>query len=158
MANAIGLTSIPFCFQTEMNHTVRAAKVDRISAFTAEQTQITTSSRSFHDRKNLEHSLLAEISRTAILTNIAVSNFMTVSTVQRAIRIGSSADHGDFKGYIFCDKAFHYRLALIFSIMASYSSSVSFFRPGFMANTPPHSYSSLYLGTRWKCRWQPVSP
>ena len=51
-----------------------------------------------------------------------------------------------------------YSAALIFSIISAYCASVSFVWPGFMANTPPHSKPSLYFGTRWTCRWQPVSP
>ena len=58
----------------------------------------------------------------------------------------------------FCSAQPGYRLSLIFWIISAYSSSLSFFRPGFMAKGVPHSYSSLYLGTRWKCRWQPPSP
>jgi len=150
--------SISDCFQTELHHAIRAAEAQSIGTLTAQQAQITAGSCSFHDRKDFEHGLLAEIRRAAILTDVAVSYFMPVAAVKHTILICSAADYGDFKGYILCDEAFHYRLALIFSIIASYSSSVSFFRPGFMANTPPHSYSSLYLGTRWKCRWQPVSP
>ena len=53
---------------------------------------------------------------------------------------------------------FFYSAALIFSIISAYCASVSFVWPGFMANTPPHSKPSLYFGTRWTCRWQPVSP
>ena len=52
-----------------------------------------------------------------------------------------------------------YRLSLIFWIISAYSSSLRYLRPGFMAKGVPHSNSSdLYLGTRWKCRWQPPSP
>ena len=51
-----------------------------------------------------------------------------------------------------------YSAALILAIMSSYSASVRRVLPGFMAKGAPHSYWSLYLGTRWKCRWQPPSP
>lgn len=46
--------------------------------------------------------------------------------------------------------ALNYKYFLISEINASYSASDKNFSPGFIANTPPHSYSSLYFGTRWK--------
>ncbi len=55
-------------------------------------------------------------------------------------------------------KSGSHRFALIFSIISAYSLSLSLVRSGFMAKTPPHSYPSRYFGTRWTCRWQPVSP
>lgn len=146
------------CFQTELHHAIWAAEAQSIGAFTAHQAQITTGSYRLHDRKGFEHGLLTEIRWTTILTDIPISNFMPIPAVKCTVWICFAASYGDFKGYLLCDETFHYRLALIFSIISAYSSSVSFLRPGFMANTPPHSYSSLYLGTRWKCRWQPVSP
>jgi len=36
------------------------------------------------------------------------------------------------------------------AINSSYSASVKNFCCGFIANTPPHSNSSVYFGTRWK--------
>lgn len=47
---------------------------------------------------------------------------------------------------------FFYKYCLISAINASYSASERNFCCGFMANTPPHSNSSVYFGTRWKCR------
>ena len=41
---------------------------------------------------------------------------------------------------------------LIFSIISLYSLSERYVLSGFIRNTPPHSYSSLYLGQRWKER------
>lgn len=49
-------------------------------------------------------------------------------------------------------KYISYRYFLISSISAVYSSSERNFCCGFIAKTPPHSYSSVYFGTRWKCR------
>ena len=48
---------------------------------------------------------------------------------------------------------------LIFAASSAYSESERNFRLGFIAKTPPHSNSSpAYFGTRWKCKWCPVSP
>ena len=48
--------------------------------------------------------------------------------------------------------------ALSAATISAYSLSASVVRFGFISNVPPHSKPSVYFGTRWKCRWHPVSP
>lgn len=64
-----------------------------------------------------------------------------------------SSSKGAYHLQIFCKLIpLFYNSFLIFSTNSVYSCSVRYFSPGFIANTPPHSYPSLYFGTRWKCR------